>query len=116
MDNRKASRWDFLVGVQPTTQPNGSQKFGITFNGTADFQNLLGVGERLYANFENLRPQSPRLNIKLSYPYILNLPYGFDGAFDLYKRDSAYIETHTNAGVQYLTRWFKLYEIVLAKL
>lgn len=102
LDNKKASRWDFLVGVQPTTQPNGSQKFGITFNGTADFQNLLGLGERLFANFENLRPQSPRLNIKLSYPYILNLPYGFDGAFDLYKRDSAYIETHTNMGVQYL--------------
>lgn len=102
LDNRKASRWDFLVGVQPTTQPDGSQKFGITFNGTADFQNLFGVGERIYASFENLRPQSPRLNIKASYPYILNLPYGFDGAFDLYKRDSTYIETHANAGVQYL--------------
>ncbi len=102
LDNRKASRWDFLVGVQPTTQPDGSQKFGITFNGTADFQNLFGVGERIYASFENLRPQSPRLNIKASYPYILNLPYGFEGAFDLYKRDSTYIETHANAGVQYL--------------
>ncbi len=102
LDNRKASRWDFLVGVQPTTQPDGSQKFGITFNGTADFQNLLGVGERIYASFENLRPQSPRLNVKASYPYILNLPYGFEGAFDLYKRDSTYIETHANAGVQYL--------------
>ncbi len=102
LDNRKASRWDFLVGVQPTTQLDGSQKFGITFNGTADFQNLFGVGERIYASFENLRPQSPRLNIKASYPYILNLPYGFEGAFDLYKRDSTYIETHANAGVQYL--------------
>lgn len=102
IDNRKASRWDFLVGVQPATQPGGSQKFGITFNGTADFQNLFGVGERIFANFENLRPQSPRLNMKVSYPYILNLPYGFDGAFDLYKRDSTYIETHANAGVQYL--------------
>ena len=102
LDNRKASRWDFLVGVQPTTQPDGSQKFGITFNGTADFQNLFGVGERIYASFENVRPQSPRLNVKASYPYILNLPYGFEGAFDLYKRDSTYIETHANAGVQYL--------------
>ncbi len=112
LDNKKASRWDFLVGVQPTTQPNGSQKFGITFNGTADFQNLFGVGERIYANFENLRPQSPRLNVKASYPYILNLPYGFDGAFDLYKRDSVYIETHANAGVQYLlggTDYLKLF-------
>ena len=98
LDNKKASRWDFLVGVQPNTTANGSQKFAITFNGNADFQNLLGLGERIMANFENLRPQSPRLNLKLTYPYILNLPFGFDGAFDLYKRDSTYIETHINLG------------------
>lgn len=102
LDPRKASRWDFLVGVQPNTAADGSQKFGITFNGTADLQNLLGMGESLFANFENLRPQSPRLKVKLAYPYILNLPFGFDGSFDLYKRDTTYIETFANAGAQYL--------------
>lgn len=102
LDERKASRWDFLVGVQPSTATDGSQKFNITFNGNLDFHNLLGVGERIMANFENLRPQSPRLNVKLTYPYILNAPFGFDGAFDLYKRDSTYIETYLNVGTQYL--------------
>lgn len=98
LDNKKASRWDFLVGIQPNTTTSGTQKFAITFNGNADFQNLLGLGERIMGNFENLRPQSPRLNLKLTYPYILNFPFGFDGAFDLYKRDSTYIETHINLG------------------
>lgn len=102
LENKKASRWDFLVGVQPNTTTNGSQKFTITFNGNADFQNLLGLGERIFANFENLRPQSPRLNLKVTYPYILNFPFGFDGSFDLYKRDSVYIETHLNLGAQYM--------------
>ena len=102
LENKKASRWDFLVGVQPNTATNGSQKFTITFNGNADFQNLLGLGERIFANFENLRPQSPRLNLKATYPYILNFPFGFDGSFDLYKRDSVYIETHLNLGAQYM--------------
>ena len=102
LENKKASRWDFLVGVQPNTTTNGSQKFTVTFNGNADFQNLLGLGERIFANFENLRPQSPRLNLKVTYPYILNFPFGFDGSFDLYKRDSVYIETHLNLGAQYM--------------
>ena len=102
LENKKASRWDFLVGVQPNTATNGSQKFTITFNGNADFQNLLGLGERIFANFENLRPQSPRLNLKVTYPFILNFPFGFDGSFDLYKRDSVYIETHLNLGAQYM--------------
>jgi outer membrane protein assembly factor BamA len=102
LDNRKASQWDFLVGVQPTTSADGAQKFLITFNGKADFQNVLGRGERLFLNFENVRPESPRLNVKVTYPYILNLPFGFDGAFDLYKRDTTYLETHLNLGGQYL--------------
>lgn len=102
LDEKKASRWDFLVGVQPSQATDGSQKFAITFNGNLDFHNLLGVGERIMANFENLRPQSPRLNVKLNYPYILNASFGFDGVFDLYKRDTTYIETHLNLGSQYL--------------
>jgi outer membrane protein assembly factor BamA len=101
IDAKKASRWDFLVGILPSTTANGSQKFNITFNGNADFQNILGIGERIFANFENLRPQSPRLNLKLTVPYILNSPFGFDGAFDLYKRDSLYLETRLTLGTQY---------------
>ena len=102
LDPKKASKWDFMVGVLPNTTPSGDQKFTITFNGNVDFHNLLGLGERIFANFENLRPESPRVNLKLAYPYILNLPFGFDGSFDLYKRDSAYLETHLNLGAQYL--------------
>ena len=111
LDAHKASRWDFLVGIQPTTV-GGIQKFAVTFNGVADFQNILGRGERLYANFENVRPQSPRFNVKMTYPYILNTPFAFDGAFDLYKKDTSYIETHIKAGGQYLLRgsnYIKLY-------
>jgi outer membrane protein assembly factor BamA len=102
LDPKRASRWDFLVGVLPNTTSGGAQKFTVTFNGNADFQNLLGRGERIFANFENLRPQSPRSNVKLTFPYLLNTPFGFDGAFDLYKRDSQYIETQTTLGMQYL--------------
>jgi outer membrane protein assembly factor BamA len=101
LEKKKSSRWDFLVGIQPNTNNNGP-RFGITFNGKADFQSALGLGERIYANLENLRPQSPRANVKVSFPYFLGLPFGFDGAFDLYKRDSTYLETHLNGGVQYL--------------
>jgi outer membrane protein assembly factor BamA len=101
LDTKKASQWDFLVGILPNTNVDGSQKFTITFNGHADFHNILGMGERFFANFENLRPQSPRLNLKTTLPYLLNTPFGFDGAFDLYKRDSLYLESHLTLGTQY---------------
>jgi outer membrane protein assembly factor BamA len=102
LDPKKASKWDFMVGVLPSTTPSGDQKFTISLNGNVDFHNLLGLGERIFANYESFRPESPRFNVKLAYPYILNLPFGFDGSFDLYKRDSAYLETNLNLGAQYL--------------
>lgn len=101
LDAKKASRWDFLVGILPNTTANGSQKFTVIFNGNVDFNNILGFGESIFAIFENLRPQSPRLNLKLNFPYIFNTPFGFDGAFDLYKRDSLYIETFLSLGTKY---------------
>ncbi|NJN33785.1 MAG: BamA/TamA family outer membrane protein [Saprospiraceae bacterium] len=102
LDPKRASRWDFLVGVLPSTLPDGSQNFTVSFNGNADFHNLLGKGERIFANFENLRPQSPRLNLKFTYPYLFKTPLGFEGSFDLYKRDTQYLETHSDLGVQFL--------------
>ena len=101
LDNKKASRFDFLLGIQPTTGPDGAQKFTITFNGTGDFLNFLGWGERFYANFENLRPQSPNVNLKFSLPYIPKMVFGVDGSFDLYKRDTTYIETKAQIGINY---------------
>ena len=101
VDNKKASRFDFLLGIQPTTAATGEQKFTITFNGTGDFQNFLGWGERFYANFENLRPQSPRVDIKVSLPYIPKMVFGVDAGFDLYKRDTTYIETKSQLGITY---------------
>ena len=101
LDNKKASRFDFLLGIQPTTGPDGAQKFTITFNGTGDFLNFLGWGERFYANFENLRPQSPNINLKFSLPYIPKMVFGVDGSFDLYKRDTTYIETKSQLGINY---------------
>ena len=102
LDNKKSSRWDALIGVLPNTNSSGGQEFTVTYNFNADLQNLVGLGERIFLNLEQLRPESPRVNLKLTYPYILNFPFGFDGSFDLYKRDSTYIETYSNAGVQYL--------------
>ncbi len=101
LDNKKASRFDFLLGVQPTTGATGEQKFTITFNGTGDFINFFGWGERFYANFENLRPQSPRVNLKISLPYIPKMVFGVDGSFDLYKRDTTYLETKSQLGINY---------------
>ncbi|MCB0518031.1 MAG: BamA/TamA family outer membrane protein [Lewinellaceae bacterium] len=98
---KKASRFDFLLGVLPDNQREGNR---VLLTGTfdAELQNQFGLGERIYASFERLRPQTQRLELAFAYPYILELPFGVDLKFNQYKRDSTYTDIAGDFGVQYL--------------
>ncbi len=101
LEKKKASRFDFLLGVLPNNgQPD--QKILITGTFNAEFQNQFGLGERIYASFERLRPQTQRLEVAFTYPYILQLPFGVDLKFNQYRRDSTYTDVIGEFGVQYL--------------
>lgn len=102
---RKASVADGIIGVQPNADPTtGVTKFNIIATGNADFQNLLGRGERINAKLEQTRAQSPNLDIKFYYPFIFDLPFGTDINFSLYKRDTTYLDTRFDIGIRYLLR------------
>ncbi len=100
LEKRKASRFDFLIGVLPNSAQTGKVLITGSFNG--ELYNQLGRGERIYAEFEALRPQTQALNLQFNYPYVLNLPFGVDAKFNLYKRDTAYLDIEMDFGIQYL--------------
>ncbi|MEM8906751.1 MAG: BamA/TamA family outer membrane protein [Bacteroidota bacterium] len=105
--DKKASRFDFLIGLQPRTQvATGNQPevrtFQLTGTFNADLHNQFGWGERIFAEFQQLRPETQELNLQFVYPYLLNLPFGTDLKFDLYKRDTSYLDVIIDVGVQYL--------------
>jgi len=101
LEKKKASRFDFLLGVLPNSS-SLEQKLLITGTFNAEFQNQFGLGERIYASFERLRPQTQRLEVAFTYPYILQLPFGVDLKFNQYRRDSSYTDVIGEFGVQYL--------------
>lgn len=102
---KRASRFDFVLGVLPQNA-NGQQANGRsvlitgTFNG--ELQNQFGKGERIYAAFEQLRPETQELELEFTYPYLLGLPFGTDLSFQLYKRDTSYLDLESDLGLQYL--------------
>ena len=107
VDKKNASRFDFLVGLQPNDRSAGPNNpnvrtFQLTGTFNADLNNQFGRGEKIYAEFQQLRPQTQELNIALAYPYILDTPFGMDLKFDLYKRDTAYLDVISDLGIQYL--------------
>ena len=104
---KKASRFDFIFGFLPnsnaTTGPNPEiRRFQITATFEADMHNQFGLGERIFVEFEQLRPETQDLELQFAYPYILNLPFGIDTKFNLYKRDTSYIDVISDLGIQYL--------------
>ena len=64
--------------------------------------NQFGLGERIFVEFEQLRPETQDLEVQFAYPYIFNLPFGVDTRFDLYKRDTSYLDVISDLGIQYL--------------
>ncbi|NNE28438.1 MAG: BamA/TamA family outer membrane protein [Saprospiraceae bacterium] len=105
LKDKKASRGDAILGYLPrnnSLNPEESQKDLFTLSLMADLNNQLGVGERIYVKFEQLRPQRQELELKGNYPYIFGLPFGANGEFSLYRRDSAFIGIISELGVQYL--------------
>lgn len=97
---RRSSQFDFILGVLPNNQETGRLLITGTFDG--ELQNQFGLGERIFVAFEQLRPQTPELEIGFNYPYVLNFPFGLDTKFGLYRRDSSYIDLELEVGVQYL--------------
>jgi len=102
---KRASRFDFVLGVLPQNAAgqqlnNRSVLVTGTFNG--ELQNQFGQGERIYAAFEQLRPETQEMELEFNYPYALNLPFGVDFSFQLYKRDTSYLDLESDLGLQYL--------------
>ncbi len=100
LDKKRASRFDFIIGVLPNSTQTGNLL--VTADLEGEFWNAFGKGERIYAHFEQLRPATQELELSMQYPYFLNLPFGLDFDFHLYKRDSAFLDVETDLGIQYL--------------
>jgi len=111
VDERSASRFDFLFGIIPSDNL-GERSIFLSFDGTAEMVNKLGGGERLFFQFQRLRPESQQLDVELSYPYILNLPFGADLNLEIYRNAENFIDVDIDYGLSYLyngSDYLKLY-------
>jgi hemolysin activation/secretion protein len=74
--------------------------------------NSLGRGELFDINWRRLQEETQDLKAKANFPFLFNTPFGIDYQIKLYKKDTTYIETNQNIGIQYSltgTDYFKVY-------
>ena len=99
---KKSNQINVIAGFLPANPQTGG-KLLLTGSADVNLKNTFGEGETMGLNWQQLQSSSPRLNVIYQKPYIFNTPYGLDFSFDLYKKDSFYLNLTTKLGFQYLT-------------
>lgn len=110
LEPKRSSQINVLVGFLPGNSITG--KTQITGDVHLDLKNALGSGENILLNWQQLQPQSPRLNLGYTHPYIFKTNFGIDFSFDLLKRDSSYLQLNSILGLQYIissSQTFKIF-------
>ncbi len=98
---KKSSQIDALIGFLPSNNAATANKILVTGQATINLKNAFGNGESIGLDWQQVQPKSPRLDISFLQPYLLKSPFGVSFAFDLFKKDSSYININAMLGVQY---------------
>jgi outer membrane protein assembly factor BamA len=98
---KKNSQANALIGFLPGTDAAGNQKLRLTVDANVLLRNALGNGETIGLIWQQLQQQSPRLNILYDQPFAFHSSLGVNFSFDMYKKDSAYLNINMNLGTSY---------------
>jgi len=98
---KRSNQINVLIGFLPANQQVGGQLL-LTGEANLNLKNAFATGETILFNWQQLQSASPRLNLGFQRPYIFNSKFGVDFSFELYKKDSAYLNLTAKLGIQYV--------------
>lgn len=96
--DRKASLFNAFLGVLPG---GAGQKVLITGEANLNLYGLLGFGEQFVLEWNKTMPKTQVLKTKIVVPYLFGLPMGVDLRFELFKRDTSWLDLDRDFGVSY---------------
>jgi hemolysin activation/secretion protein len=99
LKEKSANQFNAIIGLVPNSEETG--RLHLTVDAQASFQNILSYGESFSFSYQNLQYKSPSLKVDAVWPYLLGTPFGAEGHFDLYKRDTAFWRTTLQLGTRY---------------
>lgn len=102
LKQKRSSQIYALIGFLPNNNQLSDKKLLITGEGNLNLKNALGMGETIGLSFQALQVQSQRLNILYQHPYIFNSPFGLDFNFDMFRKDSSFLNVNLQIGGQYI--------------
>jgi len=98
-DKQKNNQFDGYLGIVPNDETSG--KVLLTGSLTLDLNNVLTTGENLKLNWKRIQILSQNLDIAADFPYLFSSSFGIDGAFQLEKKDTSYLNLNFGVGLRY---------------
>lgn len=99
---KKSSQLNAIIGFLPNNDQLSTKKLLLTGEANILLKNALGAGETMGLNWQQLQVKSPRLNIIYQHPYLLHSPVGLDFSFDMFRKDSSFVNVNLQLGAQYV--------------
>lgn len=112
---KKSSQVNVLVGFLPNNDQLSSKKILITGETNLHLKNALGAGESIGLNWQQLQVKSPRLNILYQHPYLFNTPVGLDFTFDMFRKDSSFLNVNFQLGARYMLNIYQSGKLFLQR-
>lgn len=101
LKQKKSSQASLIIGFLPNNDQLSNKKMLITGEGNLNLKNALGAGETIGINWQQLQVNSQRLNIFYQHPYLFQSPFGLDFAFDMFRKDSTFLNVDIQLGTVY---------------
>jgi outer membrane protein assembly factor BamA len=98
LQTKKVSLANGVIGLQPKTNGKG---YMLTGELALKLVNELKRAETFALNWKSIQYQTQSLNVMLNTPNLFRTRFGFDGNFNLYKRDTSFLDLKFQVGVQY---------------
>ncbi|MES2775154.1 MAG: BamA/TamA family outer membrane protein [Bacteroidota bacterium] len=101
LEPKRSSQVYVLIGLLPANEQSGSSKLMVTGEANINLKNALGAGESIGINWQQIQYKSPRINLQYQHPYILKSSFGLDAGFELFKKDTQWVNINARIGVLY---------------
>lgn len=98
LQSQKISSIQGAIGLQPNPI---TQTLVLTGDLQMKLANVFKKAELIDLSWRSIQPQTQALNFKFVYPYLFKSPFGIDAKFNLYKRDSTFLDLKSAIGVVY---------------
>ncbi|MBK6936559.1 MAG: BamA/TamA family outer membrane protein [Chitinophagaceae bacterium] len=115
LKQKKSSQINVLIGFLPNNDQLSSKKMLITGEANVLLKNAFGSGETIGLNWQQIQVKSPRLNILYNHPFLFQSPLGLDFSFDMFKKDSSFLNVNFQFGAQYALNTNQLGKIFLQR-